>query len=167
MHFSLIDHVLEAHPDRLVALKHVTASEEYLQDHFPTFPVLPGVFMLEAMVQTARQLLTRRHGDFARHVLGSVRALKYGSFVRPGDSMLISVSLSKDLQVPDAASPAGWPEGGAPAVEFRGSAQVVRGDSPPQAPEDRPTCVSGRFVLRPPLVRPAVLAGASGHDRLG
>lgn len=162
MHFSLIDHVLEVHHDRIVALKHVTASEEYLQDHFPTFPVLPGVFMLEAMVQSARALLSRRDGAFARHVLGSVRALKYGSFVRPGDSMLISVSLSKELPAPQAGSPGGWPPGAAPEVEFRGSAQVLRGDSPAVAPEERPTCVSGRFVLR----RPALVA-LPGPERLG
>ena len=48
MHFTLIDRVLERTDDRLVAIKLVSAAEEYLQDHFPTFPVLPGVLMIEA-----------------------------------------------------------------------------------------------------------------------
>ena len=56
MHFRLIDRVIERQASRLVAVKQVSLSEEYLQDHFPTFPVLPGVLMLEAMTQAAREL---------------------------------------------------------------------------------------------------------------
>ena len=52
MHFALIDRVVERDESRLVAVKAVSLSEEYLQDHFPSFPVLPGVFMLEALVQS-------------------------------------------------------------------------------------------------------------------
>src|SRR5262249_58553760 len=62
MHFDLVDRVLEQSPDRIVTLKHVSAAEEYLQDHFPTFPVLPGVMMLEAMVQAGRRMLEKRAG---------------------------------------------------------------------------------------------------------
>ena len=62
MKFDLIDHVLEQTPQRIVALKHVTLAEEYLADHFPTFPVLPGVMMVETMVQAARRMLADR-GD--------------------------------------------------------------------------------------------------------
>ena len=82
MKFKLIDQVLVQEPRRVVAIKNVTESEEYLSDHFPTFPVLPGVFMVEAMVQAARVLLDPTH---PRQVLGSVRALRYGSFVRQGN----------------------------------------------------------------------------------
>ncbi|MCA9299800.1 MAG: hypothetical protein KDA28_12075, partial [Phycisphaerales bacterium] len=56
MHFDLIDRVIETGTEHLVALKHVSAAEEYLQDHFPGFPVLPGVMMLETMVQAGRRL---------------------------------------------------------------------------------------------------------------
>ena len=44
MKFCLIDQLLECGPNRAVAIKNVTASEEYLADHFPSFPVLPGGF---------------------------------------------------------------------------------------------------------------------------
>jgi len=60
MHFDLVDRVLELAPDRIVTLKQVSAAEEYLQDHFPSFPVLPGVMMLEALVQAARRLAESR-----------------------------------------------------------------------------------------------------------
>ena len=60
MKFQLIDAVKELTTERIVAAKHVTIAEEYLADHFPGFPVLPGVMILETMVQAARLLLERR-----------------------------------------------------------------------------------------------------------
>lgn len=137
MHFDFVDSVLEITPERIVTLKNVSASEEYLQDHFPTFPVLPGVFMIESMVQAGRRWLAARDARFARHVLGGVRALKYGTFVRPGDTMRIEVALQRPL------------DNG--AFEFKGSATVLRGGFP--ADSEPPTCVSGRFTLRPVNVR--------------
>jgi len=86
MRFTLVDRVIEKSAERAVAVKCVTLAEEYLQDHFPSFPVLPGVMMLEAMVGTARELA----GD-PRLVLGSVRGLRYGQFVPPGSVVRIEV----------------------------------------------------------------------------
>jgi 3-hydroxyacyl-[acyl-carrier-protein] dehydratase len=128
MHFSLVDRVLEESDRRIVTLKHVTAGEEYLADHFPGFPVLPGVMMLEAMVQAARRLVERARPG-APWVLGRVRALKYGRFVRPGATLRVEVT---------AAEP------GDAGMEFRGEALVLEPESP-----DRPVAVSGRFTLRP------------------
>ena len=62
MRFDLIDSVLEQSDEHIVALKQVSLAEEYLADHFPTFPVLPGVMMVELMVQAARRMLAPR-GD--------------------------------------------------------------------------------------------------------
>ena len=51
MKFVLIDRIVElSRGERIVADKAVTLTEEYLADHFPDFPVLPGVLMLETMV---------------------------------------------------------------------------------------------------------------------
>lgn len=134
MHFSLIDRVLELSEERIVALKCVTGAEEYLQDHFPTFPVLPGVLMLETLTQAARRLLGSRDAGLSRHVLGEVKALKYGSFVRPGDGLRVRVELLKERE-----------DG---VFEFRGSGEVLRAEQAPR--EEAPTCVSGRFTLRAP-----------------
>lgn len=128
MHFALIDTVLEATPERVVAVKNVSLAEEYLGDHFPGFPVLPGVFMLEAMVQAARKALEVRGAP--GWVLGEVRAMRYGSFVRPGESLRVEVTL------------AGEPSSDAAA--FRGTATVVRHGAVAE------TAVSGRLTMRPP-----------------
>ncbi|MCL4209923.1 MAG: hypothetical protein KJZ68_04625, partial [Phycisphaerales bacterium] len=73
MKFVLIDHIVEQTADRIVAVKQVSLAEEYLQDHFPSFPVLPGVLMIEAMTQAARAMLAPRGNP--RLVLGEVKAL--------------------------------------------------------------------------------------------
>ena len=132
MHFDFVDKVLELDDDRIVTLKSVSMAEEYLQDHFPSFPVLPGVFMIESMVQAARKLLEHRDPALSRHVLGGVRALKYGTFVSPGNTMRIEVSLHK--------------QGEAGVYEFKGGATVLSHAEPSDTP---PSCVSGRFSLRP------------------
>ena len=73
MPFDLVDQVLEQDDDSIVTLKKVLPSEEYLADHFPSFPIMPGVLMLEAMVQAAIRLLSK---DGERLVLGQVKAVK-------------------------------------------------------------------------------------------
>jgi 3-hydroxyacyl-[acyl-carrier-protein] dehydratase len=90
--FELIDQVLERQADRLVAIKNVTAAEEYLADHFPGFPVLPGVLMLEALVQAGRQLVEPTPGP-APLVLADVRNIRFGNMVRPGQCLKVDVSL--------------------------------------------------------------------------
>lgn len=95
MHFELVDRVLEQSADRIVTIKHVSAAEEYLQDHFPTFPVLPGVMMLEAMVQAGRTLADRDRTDSTPLVLSRVRALKYGKFVKPGATLQVRVERTR------------------------------------------------------------------------
>lgn len=96
MRFELIDRVLERRQDTLVAVKSVTSAEEYLADHFPTFPVLPGVMMLEALVQAARRLVAEGPDAPARPlVVREVRNVKYGSFVQPGETLNIEVTLRR------------------------------------------------------------------------
>ena len=88
MRFDLIDRVVERQADRLVAIKNVTSAEEYLADHFPSFPVLPGVMMLETLVQAARELLDQP----TPLVLAQVRNVRYGNMVRPGQSLEVEVT---------------------------------------------------------------------------
>ena len=97
MKFILIDRAVEVEPGkRLVAVKNLTLAEEYLQDHFPSYPVLPGVLMIEAMIQAAAWL-QRVTSGFAQSmvVLDEVRNAKYGAFFRPGTTMQVEVSLLK------------------------------------------------------------------------
>jgi 3-hydroxyacyl-[acyl-carrier-protein] dehydratase len=90
--FVLVDHLISLEPGkRIVMAKNVSMAEEYLADHFPGFPVLPGVLMLEAAIQTAAWLV-RSGSDFAHSlvVLREVRGVRYGTFVSPGQTLTIT-----------------------------------------------------------------------------
>lgn len=93
MRFELVDKVLEREADRIVTVKAVTSAEEYLADHFPSFPVLPGVMMLESLVQAARVLIADRHD--APWVVAEVRNVRYGNMVRPGEQLRVTVERTK------------------------------------------------------------------------
>lgn len=124
MKFILLDRVTELNPGRnICAVKALSLGEEYLGDHFPSFPVLPGVLMIEAMVQTAA-MLVRVTNDFAQSVvvLAEARNVKYKSFVKPGNILQMSLDAKKI----DADS-----------SSFHGSAEV-----------DGRTMVEGRLKLR-------------------
>ncbi|MHC2068650.1 3-hydroxyacyl-ACP dehydratase FabZ family protein [Bremerella sp. T1] len=97
MKFSLIDQISEIHPgERISAVKCLTLAEEYLQDHFPRFPVMPGVLMLEAMTQTGAWLV-RVTNNFSHSltVLKEARNVKYGNFVEPGEMLIVKAELVK------------------------------------------------------------------------
>lgn len=97
MRFTLIDRIIELVPgERITAVKTVSLAEEYLADHFPLLPVLPGVLMLEAMTQAAAWLL-RNDEDFAHSivVLKEARNIKYADFVEPGESLTVTAELIK------------------------------------------------------------------------
>lgn len=86
MKFVLVDRITLLEPGkRIAAVKALSLAEEYLADHFPKFPVLPGVLMLEAMVQTAAWLV-RVSTEFRPSlvVLKEARNVTYKSFLAPG-----------------------------------------------------------------------------------
>lgn len=94
MKFGLIDRIVElTRGERIVAVKAVSLAEEYLEDHFPTFPVLPGVLMLEALVE-AGAWLVRDAQDFASGVilLREAKNVTYKSFVKPGNLLHLEVT---------------------------------------------------------------------------
>ena len=91
MYFSLIDKIDTFElGKRIVATKSLSMSEEYLQDHFPNFPVMPGVLMLEALTQASAWLIRVSEG-FAHSivVLKEARNVKYARFVQPGQTLNI------------------------------------------------------------------------------
>jgi 3-hydroxyacyl-[acyl-carrier-protein] dehydratase len=95
MRFQLLDRIVELDPGRAIrAVKNLSLGEEYLADHFPTFPVMPGVLMLQALVEAGAWLL-RISEDF-RHsviVLREARNVKYGAFVEPGRRLQLKAEL--------------------------------------------------------------------------
>jgi 3-hydroxyacyl-[acyl-carrier-protein] dehydratase len=94
--FNLIDKIESATAEKLVGIKQVSLAEEYLADHFPTFPVLPGVLMIEALTQAAGWVLHLRN-DFAcsMAVLKEARNVKYSAFAAPGSVLRVEVELTK------------------------------------------------------------------------
>ena len=95
MRFTLVDRIVELEPgDRISAVKNLSLAEEYLADHFPGFPVMPGVLMLEAMTEAGAWLI-RASEDFANAivVLKEARNVKYGQFVEPGQTLRIEAKI--------------------------------------------------------------------------
>ena len=86
MRFILIDKVVSLEAGKQIkAVKNVSLSEEYLADHFPTFPVLPGVLLLEGLIESASWLV-RKSENFTHSMilLEQARNVKYKSFLAPG-----------------------------------------------------------------------------------
>jgi 3-hydroxyacyl-[acyl-carrier-protein] dehydratase len=97
MRFNLIDRVDGWEPGKsLRASKFLALGEEYLADHFPRFPIMPGVLMLQACVEAAAWLW-RASTDFRFPVivLRDVKSVKYGTFMQPGRRMDVTVELTK------------------------------------------------------------------------
>ena len=89
MRFILIDKVVSLEAGKQIkAVKNVSLSEEYLADHFPTFPVLPGVLLLEGLIESASWLV-RQTENFAHSMilLEQARNVKYKSFLAPGSQI--------------------------------------------------------------------------------
>lgn len=124
MKFDLIDRITHRDETTLSAVKSVSAAEEYLGDHFPGFPILPGVMMLETLVQAARHFTA--HSDDPPDtplVIKDVRNVKYAGMVKPGQQLTVTVTLRKR-------------EGH--DYHFQGVGQV-----------DGTTAVQGRFTMQP------------------
>jgi 3-hydroxyacyl-[acyl-carrier-protein] dehydratase len=100
MRFTYLDRILELEPGRrILATKSLSLTEDFLQDHFPRFPIMPGVLMLEAMYQTSAWLV--RATDGFRHslvTLAEANNVKYSDFVQPGQTLQVAVELAKQDQ---------------------------------------------------------------------
>jgi 3-hydroxyacyl-[acyl-carrier-protein] dehydratase len=95
MRFILIDKVVSVEIGKEIkTVKNVSLSEEYLADHFPTFPVLPGVLLLEGLIESASWLV-RQTENFAHSMilLEQARNVKYKSFLAPGSQIEYTVKV--------------------------------------------------------------------------
>ncbi|MEW6355657.1 MAG: 3-hydroxyacyl-ACP dehydratase FabZ family protein [Planctomycetota bacterium] len=95
MNFTLLDRITSITENKSIkTAKCLSRGEEYLADHFPGNPVMPGVLQLEAMIQSAAWLLrVTQNFSHSMVVLRETRNVTYGKFVAPGDQLLIDVDL--------------------------------------------------------------------------
>ena len=97
MRFTLIDKIVDLQSGaNITAVKALTMAEEYLQDHFPRFPVMPGVLMLESMYQAATWLVYEADEfQFSTILLKEARNVKYADFVQPGQTLTVRAEILK------------------------------------------------------------------------
>jgi beta-hydroxyacyl-ACP dehydratase FabZ len=93
----LVDRIDELEPDRIVGIKNVTVNEPFFEGHFPDFPVMPGVMIIEAMAQVAGVLVLSQIEDRKNKLvlLASVNEAKFRKPVRPGDQLRIEMKVAK------------------------------------------------------------------------
>lgn len=95
----MVDRILEFESGkRMVGIKNVTMSEDFLTHHFPGFPVMPGVLVIEAMTQLAGWLLAVSTDFKYKALLSGVRQARFSHFIRPGDSLWLEVILVSRLE---------------------------------------------------------------------
>jgi beta-hydroxyacyl-ACP dehydratase FabZ len=95
--FLLVDAIIELEAERIVGIKNVTVNEPFFVGHFPDFPVMPGVLVVEAMAQVAGVLVLKsipeRHSKLV--LLASIEEAKFRRPVLPGDQLRIEMKLTR------------------------------------------------------------------------
>jgi len=126
--FCFIDTVSELRErDTLDARFRLKGTEEFLKDHFPDFPVLPGVLMLEALKQAACEFL-RRGGEKTIYRLSWIEDVKFGQFVKPHGVLNLNVRLREKT---------------AEETVFEARGELI------EASGSKAKALSARFALRP------------------
>jgi beta-hydroxyacyl-ACP dehydratase FabZ len=93
----LVDRIVETEPERIVGIKNVTVNEPFFAGHFPDFPVMPGVLIVEAMAQVAGVLVLKDIEDRKNRIvmLISIEEAKFRRPVVPGDQLRIEMKVIK------------------------------------------------------------------------
>ena len=88
MRFILVDRIVSLEPGlRVAATRTVPPDEDYFQDHFPGFPVVPGVLLTEMMGQAAAKALDAQRLPRGKAMLAKILSASFRQWVRPGDAV--------------------------------------------------------------------------------
>jgi UDP-3-O-[3-hydroxymyristoyl] N-acetylglucosamine deacetylase/3-hydroxyacyl-[acyl-carrier-protein] dehydratase len=94
--FLMVDKIIKIEGNKIVGIKNVTANEPYFQGHFPNQPIMPGVLQLEAIAQVAGVMMLRQAENFGKLAyFMSAESVRWRKPVRPGDTLVIEVELTK------------------------------------------------------------------------
>ena len=94
--FMMVDKIIKIQGNKIVGVKNVTVNEPYFQGHFPNQPIMPGVLQLEAMAQVAGVMMLRQAENFGKLAyFMSAESVRWRKPVRPGDTLVIEVELTK------------------------------------------------------------------------
>src|SRR5215472_13650028 len=95
--FLLVDRIVEMDAERVVGIKNVTANEPFFQGHFPDFPVMPGVLIVEAMAQAAGVLVLKNIQDRDSKLvfLVAIENARFRKPVVPGDTLRLEMTVVK------------------------------------------------------------------------
>jgi 3-hydroxyacyl-[acyl-carrier-protein] dehydratase len=96
--FLMVDRVLEFTPRQsITAIKNVTINEPFFQGHFPDFPVMPGVLIIEALAQTAALLtFTEKKEENAVYYFAGIDGARFKKPVVPGDQLLMVATYQRE-----------------------------------------------------------------------
>ena len=96
--FLLVDRVLEFTPRQsITAIKNVTINEPFFQGHFPDFPVMPGVLIIEALAQTAALLtFAEERPEDAVYYFAGIDGARFKKPVLPGDQLIMTAKLERE-----------------------------------------------------------------------
>ncbi len=94
--FLLVDRILETSENEITALKNVTINEPFFQGHFPDYPVMPGVLIMEALAQTAGVLELSKVENKGKLVFyAGMDKVKFKKQVVPGDQLIMTATFLK------------------------------------------------------------------------
>ncbi|HEY1340176.1 MAG TPA: 3-hydroxyacyl-ACP dehydratase FabZ [Bryobacteraceae bacterium] len=95
--FLLVDRIVEMDAERVVGIKNVTANEPFFMGHFPDFPVMPGVLIVEAMAQAAGVLVLKSIPDREKKLvlLVAIENARFRRPVVPGDTLRLEMQVIK------------------------------------------------------------------------
>jgi 3-hydroxyacyl-[acyl-carrier-protein] dehydratase len=142
--FLLIDRIVEFEPTkRLVAIKNVTINEPFFQGHFPGYPIMPGVLVVEAMAQAGGIIMMHEIPDRAQKlvVFTGIERAKFRRPVTPGDQLRIEVDVLSFRTRAGRIEGKAWVEGKL-ACEATLTCQVVPRGREPRPSRDEKSAVA-------------------------
>lgn len=95
--FLLVDRILELEEGkRAVGIKNITANENFFNGHFPDYPVMPGVLIVEALAQVSAVVMLTKEGNEGRlGLLAGIDKCRFKKQVKPGDQLRLEIEITR------------------------------------------------------------------------